>query len=67
MAPTATAAMDPSQDLSLCHKLRKPVVEKLRRERINSSSSIVQQLNSKLRHPGDDRVLTRQSSCPRAS
>ncbi|CAL1609136.1 unnamed protein product [Knipowitschia caucasica] len=45
MAPTATAAMDPSQDLSLCHKLRKPVVEKLRRERINSS---IEQLKSLL-------------------
>ncbi|CAL1609126.1 unnamed protein product [Knipowitschia caucasica] len=45
MAPTATAAMDPSQDLSLCHKLKMPVVEKLRRERINSS---IEQLKSLL-------------------
>ncbi|XP_072308970.1 transcription factor HES-5-like [Eucyclogobius newberryi] len=44
MAPTITAAMGPSQEhLSLSHKLRKPVVEKLRRERINSS---VEQLKS---------------------
>ncbi|CAL1609032.1 unnamed protein product [Knipowitschia caucasica] len=37
--------MEPSQDFSLCHKLRKPVVEKLRRERINSS---IEQLKSLL-------------------
>ncbi|XP_072308961.1 transcription factor HES-5-like [Eucyclogobius newberryi] len=44
MAPTITAAMGPSQEhLSLSHKLRKPVVEKLRRERINSS---IEQLKS---------------------
>ncbi|XP_020796245.1 transcription factor HES-5-like [Boleophthalmus pectinirostris] len=46
MAPTITAAMSLSQDhLSLSHKLRKPVVEKLRRERINSS---IEQLKSLL-------------------
>ncbi|XP_033822188.1 transcription factor HES-5-like [Periophthalmus magnuspinnatus] len=46
MAPTITAAMGPSQDhLSVSHKLRKPVVEKLRRERINSS---IEQLKSLL-------------------
>ncbi|KAF1392063.1 hypothetical protein PFLUV_G00048630 [Perca fluviatilis] len=38
MAPTITAAMTDSQEhLALTHKLRKPLVEKLRRERINSS------------------------------
>ncbi|XP_030276853.1 protein hairy-like [Sparus aurata] len=38
MAPTITAAMTNSQEhLTLTHKLRKPLVEKLRRERINSS------------------------------
>ncbi|XP_076605165.1 transcription factor HES-5-like [Chaetodon auriga] len=38
MAPTITAAMTNSQDhQTLTHKLRKPLVEKLRRERINSS------------------------------
>ncbi|KAJ0068645.1 hypothetical protein NL108_010315 [Boleophthalmus pectinirostris] len=46
MAPTITAAAGLSQDhLSLSHKLRKPVVEKLRRERINSS---IEQLKSLL-------------------
>ncbi|KAJ0023125.1 hypothetical protein NQD34_003024 [Periophthalmus magnuspinnatus] len=49
MAPTITAAMGPSQEyLSVSHKvkpLRKPVVEKLRRERINSS---IEQLKSLL-------------------
>ncbi|XP_020792505.2 transcription factor HES-5-like [Boleophthalmus pectinirostris] len=46
MAPTITAATGLSQDhLSLSHKLRKPVVEKLRRERINSS---IEQLKSLL-------------------
>ncbi|KAG8007543.1 Transcription factor HES-5 [Nibea albiflora] len=46
MAPTITAAMTKSQDhLTLTHKLRKPLVEKLRRERINSS---IEQLKSLL-------------------
>ncbi|XP_073325185.1 transcription factor HES-4-like [Pagrus major] len=46
MAPTITAAMTTSQEhLTLTHKLRKPLVEKLRRERINSS---IEQLKSLL-------------------
>ncbi|KAM4581633.1 transcription factor HES-5-like [Fundulus diaphanus] len=46
MAPTITAAMANSQEhLTLNHKLRKPLVEKLRRERINSS---IEQLKSLL-------------------
>ncbi|KAM8916093.1 transcription factor HES-5-like [Spinachia spinachia] len=46
MAPTTTAAMTNSQEhLPLSHKLRKPLVEKLRRERINSS---IEQLKSLL-------------------
>uniref|UniRef100_G3NK32 Transcription factor HES-5 n=2 Tax=Gasterosteus aculeatus TaxID=69293 RepID=G3NK32_GASAC len=46
MAPTITAAMTNSQEhLPLTHKLRKPLVEKLRRERINSS---IEQLKSLL-------------------
>ncbi|XP_037629231.1 transcription factor HES-5-like [Sebastes umbrosus] len=46
MAPTITAAMTDSQEhLTLTHKLRKPLVEKLRRERINSS---IEQLKSLL-------------------
>ncbi|KAF3690223.1 Transcription factor HES-5 Hairy and enhancer of split 5 [Channa argus] len=46
MAPTITAAMTSSQEhLTLTHKLRKPQVEKLRRERINSS---IEQLKSLL-------------------
>ncbi|XP_075880490.1 transcription factor HES-5-like [Nelusetta ayraudi] len=46
MAPTITAAMTNSQEhLTLSHKLRKPLVEKLRRERINSS---IEQLKSLL-------------------
>ncbi|XP_070815711.1 transcription factor HES-1-like [Chaetodon trifascialis] len=46
MAPTITAAMTNAQDhLTLTHKLRKPLVEKLRRERINSS---IEQLKSLL-------------------
>ncbi|XP_031152708.1 protein hairy-like [Sander lucioperca] len=46
MAPTITAAMINSQEhLTLTHKLRKPLVEKLRRERINSS---IEQLKSLL-------------------
>ncbi|XP_028262530.1 transcription factor HES-5-like [Parambassis ranga] len=46
MAPTITAAMTSSQEhLTLTHKLRKPLVEKLRRERINSS---IEQLKSLL-------------------
>ncbi|KAM4588355.1 transcription factor HES-5-like [Odontesthes bonariensis] len=46
MAPTITAAMTDSQEhLTLNHKLRKPQVEKLRRERINSS---IEQLKSLL-------------------
>ncbi|XP_054473660.1 enhancer of split mbeta protein-like [Anoplopoma fimbria] len=46
MAPTITAATTNSQEhLTLTHKLRKPLVEKLRRERINSS---IEQLKSLL-------------------
>ncbi|XP_061584450.1 transcription factor HES-5-like [Cololabis saira] len=46
MAPTITAATTNFQDhLTLTHKLRKPLVEKLRRERINSS---IEQLKSLL-------------------
>ncbi|XP_053172546.1 transcription factor HES-5-like [Scomber japonicus] len=46
MAPTITAAMTNSQEHhTLTHKLRKPLVEKLRRERINSS---IEQLKSLL-------------------
>ncbi|XP_075881216.1 uncharacterized protein LOC142887441 isoform X1 [Nelusetta ayraudi] len=46
MAPTITAAMTNSQEhLTLSHKLRKPLVEKLRRERINCS---IEQLKSLL-------------------
>ncbi|XP_063328954.1 transcription factor HES-5-like [Pelmatolapia mariae] len=46
MAPTVTAAMTGSQEHpTLTHKLRKPLVEKLRRERINSS---IEQLKSLL-------------------
>ncbi|KAM8755947.1 transcription factor HES-4-like [Acanthopagrus schlegelii] len=46
MAPTITAAKTSSQEhLTLTHKLRKPLVEKLRRERINSS---IEQLKSLL-------------------
>uniref|UniRef100_A0A1A7YJ17 Transcription factor HES-5 n=1 Tax=Iconisemion striatum TaxID=60296 RepID=A0A1A7YJ17_9TELE len=44
MAPTITAA-SPQDHLTLSHKLRKPLVEKLRRERINSS---IEQLKSLL-------------------
>ncbi|XP_062267970.1 transcription factor HES-7.1-A-like [Platichthys flesus] len=45
-APTITAAMTNSQEhLTRSHKLRKPLVEKLRRERINSS---IEQLKSLL-------------------
>ncbi|XP_053172534.1 transcription factor HES-5-like [Scomber japonicus] len=46
MAPTITAAMTNSQEhYTLTHKLRKPLVEKLRRDRINSS---IEQLKSLL-------------------
>uniref|UniRef100_A0A8C5D4L4 Transcription factor HES-5 n=2 Tax=Gouania willdenowi TaxID=441366 RepID=A0A8C5D4L4_GOUWI len=46
MAPTITAAMSHSQEHhTLSHKLRKPLVEKQRRERINSS---IEQLKSLL-------------------
>ncbi|XP_054640846.1 transcription factor HES-5-like [Dunckerocampus dactyliophorus] len=46
MAPTITAAVCNSQQhVTLTHKLRKPLVEKLRRERINSS---IEQLKSLL-------------------
>ncbi|CAF95251.1 unnamed protein product, partial [Tetraodon nigroviridis] len=46
MAPTITAARTTSQEHPpLAHKLRKPLVEKLRRERINSS---IEQLKSLL-------------------
>ncbi|XP_013871425.1 transcription factor HES-5, partial [Austrofundulus limnaeus] len=44
MAPTITAALINSQE-NLTHKLRKPLVEKFRRERINSS---IEQLKSLL-------------------
>ncbi|XP_059925321.1 transcription factor HES-5-like [Gadus macrocephalus] len=46
MAPTITSAMtSPESHLTLTHKIRKPLVEKLRRERINSS---IEQLKSLL-------------------
>ncbi|KAM6928390.1 transcription factor HES-5-like [Xenentodon cancila] len=46
MAPTIPAATTTSQEhLTLTHKIRKPLVEKLRRERINSS---IEQLKSLL-------------------
>ncbi|XP_041671279.1 transcription factor HES-2-like [Cheilinus undulatus] len=46
MAPTITAAVTNNQEhLTLNHKLRKPLVEKLRRERINNS---IEQLKSLL-------------------
>nr|XP_029543154.1 transcription factor HES-5-like [Oncorhynchus nerka] len=46
MAPTITSAMIYSKDhLTLTNKIRKPVVEKLRRDRINSS---IEQLKSLL-------------------
>ncbi|KAM4612765.1 transcription factor HES-5-like [Polymixia lowei] len=46
MTPTITSAMTYSEEhLTLTHKLRKPQVEKLRRERINSS---IEQLKSLL-------------------
>ncbi|XP_041671294.1 transcription factor HES-5-like [Cheilinus undulatus] len=46
MAPTITAAITNNQEhLTLNHKLRKPLVEKLRRERINNS---IEQLKSLL-------------------
>ncbi|CAL8336946.1 unnamed protein product [Merluccius merluccius] len=46
MAPTITSAMTSSKEhLTLTHKIRKPQVEKLRRERINSS---IEQLKSLL-------------------
>ncbi|CAI5687094.1 unnamed protein product [Oreochromis niloticus] len=46
MAPTLTPVMTNSQDhVTLTHKLRKPLVEKIRRERINSS---IEQLKSLL-------------------
>ncbi|XP_023269779.1 transcription factor HES-7.1-B-like [Seriola lalandi dorsalis] len=46
MTPTITATMTNSEEhLTLTHKLRKPLVEKLRRERINSS---IEQLKSLL-------------------
>ncbi|XP_059925651.1 transcription factor HES-5-like [Gadus macrocephalus] len=46
MAPTITSAMTSSQDhRTLTHKIRKPLVEKLRRERISSS---IEQLKSLL-------------------
>ncbi|KAF7662312.1 hypothetical protein LDENG_00238860 [Lucifuga dentata] len=45
MAPTITAAMINSQEcLTLTHKLRKPLVEKLHRERINSSTEQLKSL-----------------------
>ncbi|KAJ8370943.1 hypothetical protein SKAU_G00109710 [Synaphobranchus kaupii] len=46
MAPTVTAAMNYSKEhLTLANKLRKPMVEKMRRDRINSS---IEQLKSLL-------------------
>ncbi|MED6285068.1 hypothetical protein CHARACLAT_025417 [Characodon lateralis] len=46
MAPTITTAVTiPQEHLTLNHKLRKPLVEKLHRERINSS---IEQLKSLL-------------------
>ncbi|KAJ4940364.1 hypothetical protein JOQ06_026956 [Pogonophryne albipinna] len=45
MAPTITAAMTNSQEShTLTHKLKKPLVEKLRRERINSSIEQIKSL-----------------------
>ncbi|XP_033995387.1 hairy/enhancer-of-split related with YRPW motif-like protein [Trematomus bernacchii] len=45
MAPTITAAMTNSQEPhTLTHKLRKPLVEKLRRERINISIEQIKSL-----------------------
>ncbi|XP_034440515.1 transcription cofactor HES-6-like [Hippoglossus hippoglossus] len=45
MAPTITAARTNSQEhLTRSHKLRKPLVEKLRRERINSSIELLKSL-----------------------
>ncbi|KAJ4940368.1 hypothetical protein JOQ06_026675 [Pogonophryne albipinna] len=45
LAPTITAAMTNSQEPhTLTHKLRKPLVEKLRRERINSSIEQIKSL-----------------------
>uniref|UniRef100_A0A3Q3B617 Transcription factor HES-5 n=1 Tax=Kryptolebias marmoratus TaxID=37003 RepID=A0A3Q3B617_KRYMA len=46
MSPITSAAMtNPQELLTMDHKLRKPLVEKLRRERINSS---IEQLKSLL-------------------
>ncbi|XP_034061529.1 enhancer of split mbeta protein-like isoform X3 [Gymnodraco acuticeps] len=45
MAPTITAAMTNSQEPhTVTHKLKKPLVEKLRRERINSSIEQIKSL-----------------------
>ncbi|KAF7662300.1 hypothetical protein LDENG_00238870 [Lucifuga dentata] len=45
MVPTITAAMISSQEhLTLTQKLRKPLVEKLRREQINSSTEQLKSL-----------------------
>ncbi|XP_063767848.1 transcription factor HES-5-like [Eleginops maclovinus] len=45
MAPTITAALTNSQEPhTLTHKLRKPLVEKVRRERINSSIEQIKSL-----------------------
>ncbi|KAJ4940366.1 hypothetical protein JOQ06_026673 [Pogonophryne albipinna] len=45
LAPTITAAMTNSQEPhTLTHKLKKPLVEKLRRERINSSIEQIKSL-----------------------
>ncbi|XP_034061536.1 transcription factor HES-5-like [Gymnodraco acuticeps] len=45
MAPTITAAMTNSHEPhTLTHKLKKPLVEKLRRERINSSIEQIKSL-----------------------
>ncbi|KAK1902062.1 Transcription factor HES-5 [Dissostichus eleginoides] len=55
MAPTITAAMTNSQEPhTLTHKLRKPLVEKLRRERINSS---IEQIKSLLQQNEKQRRL----------
>ncbi|KAJ3602038.1 hypothetical protein NHX12_029798 [Muraenolepis orangiensis] len=45
MAPTITSAMTSSKEhLTLTHKIRKPLVERIRRERINSSIEQLQSL-----------------------
>ncbi|KAL3058161.1 hypothetical protein OYC64_010363 [Pagothenia borchgrevinki] len=44
MAPTITAMTNSQEPHTLTHKLRKPLVEKLRRERINSSIEQIKSL-----------------------